>query len=130
MVKLIKKDAAPDSDLDFLPNTRRIASLAADFKAIRPCALDVRTLTQVADCFIMCSAASEPQFKAIFNGVKEGMKEIGVAPLHIEGETSGGWIILDYGSIVFHVFREEAREFYDLDGLWGDAPRIDLELES
>lgn len=129
LVKLIKKDTAQESELDFLPNTLRIASLAADVKAIHPCALDVRRLTQIADCFIICSAASEPQFKAIFNEVKEGMKEIGITPLHVEGDTSGGWLILDYGSIILHIFREEAREFYDLDGLWGDAPQIDLELE-
>ena len=73
MVKLVKKHAEPEPD--FLPNTRRIASLAADHKAVDLRAYDVRAVTVVADTFIVCSARSEPQAKAIFNAVKMGMKE-------------------------------------------------------
>lgn len=125
MVELVKK--AKD-ELDFMPDVFRMASLAAGIRAIDLKALDVRELTIVADCFVICSAASQPQFKAIYNAVKEGMKEIGVAPLHSEGELTGGWVILDYANIIFHVFREETREYYDLDGLWGDAPLLELDL--
>ena len=126
MVTLVKKEKSNESD--FLPNTHRIASIAFDFKAKDIAAYDVRGLTLVSDSFVMCSATSEPQFKAIMNGVRMGMKEIGVNPLHIEGTTQGGWILMDYGNIIFHIFREEAREYYDLDGLWGDAARIELDI--
>ena len=127
MPSLVKKkqDAAPD----FLPNTYRIAELAAEKKAADIKAYDVRGLTLVADCFLCCTARSEPQVKAVFKSVQEGMKKIGVAPLHVEGTAQCGWLLIDYGEILVHIFREEARGFYDLDGLWGDAPEVDLELD-
>ena len=128
MVNLAKKSQT-ENKAEFLPNALRIASLAADYKALDLRAYDIRGLTLVADCFILCSASSTPQFKAITKGVMEGMKEIGVRPLHAEGELTGGWMVIDYGVILFHVFRKAAREFYDLDGLWGDAPQIDLDLD-
>ena len=128
MPVLVKK--AKTSQPDFLPNTVRIGALAADHKAIDIRAYDVRGLTLIADVFLICSAASEPQLRAIFNGVKEGMKALGVGALHTEGRVHGGWLVMDYGNIVFHIFREEAREFYDLDGLWGDAPEVDLGLDA
>ena len=120
-----KKNAEPE----FLPNTLRIAELAADKKAVNIKAYDVRGLTLVADCFVCCTARSEPQVKAVFKSVQEGLKKIGIAPLHVEGSPQGGWLLIDYGDILVHIFREEAREFYDLDGLWGDAPLVDLHLE-
>lgn len=128
MARLVRK-AGQSPEPDFLPNTLRIGALAAKLKAKDIRVYDVRDLTVIADAFVLCSASSEPQLKAIFNAVKEGMREIGVAPLRTEGTFSGGWFVMDYGSIIFHIFREEAREFYDLDGLWGDAPRIRLEVD-
>lgn len=127
MPKLIKPSTS--SETDFLPNVLRIASLAADRKAVDIRAYDMREVTPLADCFILCTATSEPQFRAIFNGVREGMKEIGVAPVTTEGEFGGQWLLLDYSTIFVHIFREAARAFYDLDGFWGDAPRIELDLD-
>ena len=127
MAKLVKKSSPPEPD--FIPKTRKIAALAAEIKAIDIRAYDIRGLTLIADSFVICSASSEPQLKAIFNSVKEGMKEVGVAPLHSEGRARGGWLVIDYGNVIFHLFREEARTFYDLDGLWADAPPIKLELD-
>ena len=127
---LAARKHVPTSDTSFLANARRIAALAASKKASRIVAFDVRGLTLIADAFVICTASSEPQVKAVANAVKDGMKEIGVAPLCLEGTFQGGWLLLDYGEILFHVFRPEAREFYDLDGMWGDAPAIDLDLES
>lgn len=127
LAKLIRKsDGARPS---FLPNVLRIGSLADECKALDIRAYDVGALTTLADSFVICSASSEPHFKAVFNAVKEGMKEVGIRPLRTEGTVRGQWRLLDYGDIIFHLFREEARRFYDLDGLWGDAPLIDLELE-
>ena len=127
MAKLVKKSKTGIDE--FLPTTLRIASLAWDIKAADIRAYDVRGLTLIADSFIICTATSEPQLKAVFNNVKEGMKEVGVAPLRSEGKTDGSWMVLDFGNVVFHIFRQDARGFYDLDGFWADAPAIDLGLE-
>lgn len=128
MPKLVPK-TAPEAAPDFLPNLYRIAEIAAQFKAINIKAYDVRGLTLVTDCFLMCSASSDRQLKAIFNGIREGMKEAGIGPTTTEGDFEGSWLLLDYGDVIVHIFREEAREFYDLDGLWGDAPMIELTLD-
>ena len=107
-------------------NARRIASSAERFRAKNLLAYDVRELTALTDCFVMCSVTSEPQLKAVFGGVRDGMKEIGLTPLHVEGEYSSSWLLPDYGTILFHVFREKAFDSYDLAGLWVDAPILDL----
>lgn len=112
-----------------MANTLKIGTLAWQRKAKNIKAYDVRGLTVVADVLVLCSASSEPQIKAIFNDVRDTMKKAGVPPVHTEGSSKSGWALIDYGDIVFHLFREEAREFYDLDGLWADAPLIDLGLD-
>lgn len=127
MVKLVKKESPAEAE--FLPNVLRIADISAHFKAIDVVACDVRGLTVVADCFVFTSVKNEPQLKALFNGLKDGMKEIGLSPLRVEGAVTGSWVVIDYGTIIVHIFREKTREFYDLDSLWGDAPLVDLRLE-
>jgi len=132
LARLVKKSApdaqaasAVDSTPDFLLNTLRICSAADEYKAIDIRAYDVQGLTLVADVFVICSAASEPQVRAIFRGVKDSMAAAGIRALRTEIAFKGGWSVIDYGDILFHLFREEARAFYDLDGLWADAPVID-----
>jgi ribosome-associated protein len=127
LARLVRKktEAAPDIWQD----VRRMGELAAEHKALHIKAYDVRELTLIADSFLICSASSEPQMKAILNAVRDGMKGFGSRLLNAEGEPSGGWAVLDFGGTIFHLFRVEARVFYDLDGLWGDAPEIDLQLE-
>ena len=128
MAKLVrKKKSAPDDDV--LPKTLRSAHLASEHKAADIRAYNVAGLTIVADSFVVCSAASEPQLKAICNNVAVGMKEVGVKAGHTEGNHASGWVVMDFGAVVLHVFRDEAREFYDLDGLWADAPLIELDLD-
>lgn len=129
MTKLVKKKRKNAEPPEFMPVVLRIANLADEHKAKDIRAFDVRELTLVADAFVVCTATSEPQLRAIFNAVKVGLKEVGVKQLHSEGTFAGGWLVMDYGIVIFHIFREEARAFYDLDGLWGDAPQIDLELQ-
>jgi len=120
-------DPAPNPDDNPAALARRIAALAAEHKATDIRALDVRDVTLLADSFVLCSANSEPQLKAICNAIKDGMKDDGWKPLHSEGATSDGWIVLDFGVAIVHIFRVEAREFYQLDDLWGDAPAIALD---
>lgn len=129
MPSLVRKSSKDSQQADFLPKARRIAHYISEKKAEQIVGYDVRGLTLVTDCFILCTANSEPQMKAIAESVHDGMKEIGVGPLHREGAFSGAWLLVDYGDVIVHVFREEARAFYDLDGLWGDAPRVDLEVD-
>jgi ribosome-associated protein len=131
LATLTKKSPTSEEEA-VLANTLRIATLAADKKAADIKAYDVRGLTLIADTFVICTAHSTPQIKAVFNGVKDGMKEIGIPPLHSEGADgtfSSDWLLMDYGAILVHVFRDKSREFYDLDGMWADAKEIPLGLE-
>ncbi len=114
---------AADSE-SFLPNALRIAELCSEKKAKEIRLYDVRGLTLVADAFVICTATSEPQLKAIFNSVKDGMEDIKVKALRTEGGFQGGWLLIDYGDIIVHIFREESRTFFDLDGMWADAKVI------
>mgnify|MGYP001183589931 CR=1 FL=1 len=127
MSTLIKKDQV--SEQEFLPHVLRIADIAQNFKAKYIKAYDVQAHTSLTDCIFMCAGTSDPQLKAIFNGVKDDMKEVGLRPYHTEGQLDGNWLLIDYGSIFVHIFREVAYEFYDLDGFWADAGVVDLELD-
>jgi len=112
-----------------LAKVREVAEVAADKKARDIRAFDVRGLTLMADAFVLCSVGSEPQLRAVVSSAREDMKEKGHRVLQVEGDHKCGWLIVDYGDVIFHVFRDKAREFYDLDRLWADAPEIKLELE-
>jgi ribosome-associated protein len=89
--------------------------------------LDVRDLTSIADYFIICSGRSNRQVSAIADHIKVFLKERGIRPLSIEGYKEGLWVLIDYGNVIIHVFYEETRSFYDLEGLWVDAERITTE---
>lgn len=129
MAALLRRKTASESDQEYKAHTLRAASLAADKKAEDIRGYDIHGMTVVADSFVLCTVGSEPQMKAVVSNVREGMREAGIRLLHEEGRTDGGWILLDFGSVILHVFRKEAREFYDLDGMWADAPAIPLDLE-
>jgi ribosome-associated protein len=83
----------------------------------------------VADFLIICAAASERQVGAVASSVEDGLRKEGVKALGVEGSESKRWVLLDYGDVVVHVFLTSVREFYDLDGLWSDAPRLEFEGE-
>ena len=108
---------------------RAAASAAAAKKAIDPVALDLRALAGVADYFLICSAGSEVQVKAIAEAVEEKLHEHGAAPWHVEGLSGRRWVLLDYVEMVVHVFHAKTREYYLLERLWGDARKVDLGLE-
>ncbi|MBM4039200.1 MAG: ribosome silencing factor [Planctomycetes bacterium] len=86
--------------------------------------LDVRKLTQITDFFVLASTASERQLKAIAERLHRELKAAGAHCLGVEGEAAGGWVLLDYVDVVVHLFSREARDFYALEMLWGDAPRV------
>lgn len=93
-------------------------------KAEAVVALDVRGLTSIADTFIICSGRSNRQVSAIAENVERFLKDNGVRPLSVDGLKEGHWVLMDYGDVIIHVFFEETRNFYDLEGLWVDAKRL------
>jgi ribosome-associated protein len=91
--------------------------------------LDLRTISTFTDFFVICSATSEPQLKAIANEIETRLKEDHrIRPVAIDGFPASQWIVLDYLQVVVHVFHRDKRAFYSLEDLWGDAPRLDWEI--
>lgn len=99
---------------------------AADKKAGDLVVLDVGDLLSITDYFVICSGTSDRQVRTIVDEVQSKLREAGTRPLRTEGEAGGGWVLIDYGEFVVHVFTEETRTYYDLERLWKDAPRPDL----
>lgn len=88
--------------------------------------LETGHLTTLADYFVICTATSSTQIKALSDHCEKTLKEAGEAPHHIEGHRGGTWVLMDYSSVVIHIFMPEAREFYNLERLWSDATPLDL----
>jgi ribosome-associated protein len=101
------------------------AGIARDKKAHDLVIIKVQELSSFADYFIICSGASTRQVQAIAEHVEAGMKEKGFRPLGVEGMRTGRWVLLDYADVIMHVFHETEREFYDLERLWSECPRLD-----
>ena len=95
-------------------------------KVMDPVVLDVRNLTSIADLFIIVSAHSNRQVMAVAELIQVDLKKINIKPLSVEGKQGGQWILLDYGHVIIHIFYDSVRRFYDLEGLWVDAPRIEV----
>jgi len=114
------------ADAQLMDSLRTAAQAAADKKAFQIVGFEVSNLTSYTDSLLICSAASDRQVAAIANAVQRQLKEAGKRPLHVEGERRADWVLLDYGEFVIHVFTEERRTYYGLDGLWGDAPKLDM----
>ncbi|MEI7704195.1 MAG: ribosome silencing factor [Deltaproteobacteria bacterium] len=105
---------------------RALAAVAAgaEKKAESPIVLDVRGISGVADYFVLLSADSDRQAAAVADYVDARLTDMGAQRLGAEGRSGGGWVLLDFGDVVVHVMSPESRGFYDLEGLWADAPRI------
>ena len=97
---------------------------ALDKKAYDLQLLDVSKLTTVSDYFLICTGRSDTQVRAIAQHVEQSLAVQAIRPRAIEGYTRGQWVLMDYGDVVVHVFLAETRDFYGLDHLWADAPRI------
>jgi ribosome-associated protein len=113
------------ADIELMDSLRTAARAAANKKAFQIVGLEVADLTSYTDSILICSGASDRQVAAIADSVQRQLKGVGKRPLHVEGERRSDWVLLDYGEFVIHVFTEERRAFYGLDGLWGDAPKLD-----
>ncbi len=107
----------------------KVAAKALDSKkALNLKILRITELSVIADYFVIATGTSNTQVKALADEVEYQLKEKGVTPGHIEGYNSNSWVLLDYGSVVVHVFTQESRSFYDLDRLWQDGEEVDPEL--
>ena len=100
---------------------------AIEKKALNPVLLELKEITSFTDYFLLLSGKSDRQVQAIAKAIEEALKKKGVRPLGQEGTLGGKWILMDYEDVVVHIFLEPVRKFYDLEGLWVDAPRIDLQ---
>ena len=95
-------------------------------KAASVTAIDVRNLTSYADTIVIVEGTSSRQVTSIAEHIVKSLKASSIKPLGMEGIKEGEWALLDYGDIIIHVFESQARDFFNLEGLWDDAPRLDL----
>ena len=113
--------AAPATDRAPLDLARRIVELAEDKKAADIVLLDLGDLTTLADAFVICSGGSERQISAIADGIVEGLREERVKPIGREGTPASHWILVDFGSVIVHVFTPPERDYYGLEKHWNLA---------
>jgi ribosome-associated protein len=111
-----------------VPSSRAVAiaaaRAAADKQATDIVILDVRELIVITDFFVIASAGTKRQIKTVIEAIEDAIRPMGEKPTRREGEPEGGWWLLDYVDVVVHVFGDEEREYYDLERLWRDAPRV------
>jgi ribosome-associated protein len=105
-----------------------VARAAYSRKAEEIVHLDLRKIASYCDGFIVCNGTSRRHVRAIAEGIVQDMRELGVRPVGVEGLDTSRWVLLDFGDVLVHVFDEPMRGFYDLEGLWTDAPRVPLAL--
>lgn len=99
--------------------------LADNRKAEDIVILDLRQLSSITDYFVIASATSEPHLRAVVNEITDKLqREMGLHPRAVDGKPPSAWLVLDYFDVIVHVMRTDLRERYDLEGLWGDAPRL------
>jgi ribosome-associated protein len=106
---------------------RLCAEGALDKKAEDVVVLDMRGISSFTDFFLIVSGTSEPQLKAIAGSIREKVREAtGLRPIAEDGFPVSQWVIIDYGSVIIHIFHKERRDLYALESLWGDAPRLEI----
>jgi len=115
--------------------SKKLAQLCRDFadnkKAENIVILDVRDLSSVTDYFVIASGTSEPHLRAIVEEITEGLRDdYDLRPLRKDGSMQGAWVVLDFFDVIVHVMRSDARERYNLEGLWGDAARLKLKTKT
>ncbi|MFQ5902688.1 MAG: ribosome silencing factor [Candidatus Binatia bacterium] len=103
-----------------------LSRFALEKKAYDLILMEVREVTSIADYFIICSGRSDRQVQSIAQGIEEKLGEMGIPPLSVEGVSRGQWVLMDFSDVVVHIFYQPLREFYDLEGLWGHALRVEL----
>ena len=113
-------------DISSWEKTLLLTRSALEKKACDLVVLDVREHTSIADYFILCSGRSDRQVQSIAQGLEEDCVQEGIKPFAVEGTQRGHWVLMDFSDVIVHIFYEPVRQFYDLDGLWGHAPKAKL----
>jgi len=103
---------------------RRVTAFLDEKKAENIVVLDLRELANIADCFVIATGANKPHIKALNDGLQRMFKDAGFKGYHKTGTPESGWMIMEYRGVMVHIFERELREFYDLEKLWKDAPRL------
>ena len=103
------------------------AQVAYEKKAEEIVIMDLAELSVITDYFVICSVKSRPQMKALLNILEKTLEENGRHKIGVEGLSTNSWLLCDFGDVIVHVFTPEAREYYDLEILWGDAPKVEWE---
>jgi ribosome-associated protein len=111
--------------LDYLELAHLIVDLISDVKGENILLLDIHEITTIADYFVICSAGTDRQLRAIVEKITTEVKQQRqIQPSHVEGQPEGGWVLIDYHSIVIHVFSPEQRAYYDLEGFWREGKTL------
>ena len=118
------------ANMQTLDKAKLCLKIINERKAIHPVLFEVGKLSSITDFFLVASGNSNRQIQAITRHLRKKMKEEGFRAYGIEGEREGHWVLMDYGDVVIHLFYQPYRDFYDLEGLWIDAPRVDLGNEN
>lgn len=105
---------------------KTIIDALEDKKGIDISVLDLSKVSDVTDCFVICSGTNRSQIQALADGVEEALGRKGILHRGIEGYDTANWILLDYGDFVVHVFDKDSREMYDLERVWGDAEIVEI----
>ncbi len=116
------------SSLTSLERAIQCAALALDKKALNVKILEIQRISSIADYLVLATGSSDKQTQAIAESVRHGLKKFG-KPLDIEGLKEGNWVVIDYGDVILHVFKEDQRRYYNLDELWSNAPPVEIPAE-
>jgi ribosome-associated protein len=108
---------------------RAAGKLALSKKGYNVKILKLKKLSTVCDCFVLCTGTVDVHVRAIADAIEDGLHKKGIYASHREGSAGARWVVLDYFDVVVHIFNEEARQFYALEKLWGDAPVESLDDE-
>ncbi len=109
---------------------KKTAAILDNKKAEQINVIKIEDISSLADYFVIASGRSSTHMHSLSDELEEKLKAEGAAPARVEGYRSNSWVLLDYGSVVVHVFTQEARDFYDLDRLWVDGSKVDWEEET
>ena len=123
-----KGRATARTDDSTLKNALRAVEIVLEKKGLQPTLLDVRDLASYTDFILVVSGRSDRQVQAIADGLVAAFKAEGKRPLGTEGAKNGQWMLLDFGDLIAHVFYHPAREYYNLESLWIDAPRVPIDI--
>ena len=127
MTPTSKPKSGPDTEISPDDLSGWVGQLMLEKSALDVSIMDLRGITSMTDCVVLCTGSSAVQVKAIVDHVDNSLREDGIQPHHIEGYEGRRWVILDYINVVVHIFLPQQREYYNLERLWADAKILQLD---